>query len=886
MDKMNEKDMSLDELSYDLDDILKEFGSVDVDYSSVEEIEIESGISHPIADISDEDDRISSFVIDEPQSDSPAEEGYDFDANDIKAEFNSDFIEGDSEFSAEAIILEFGSEPAPEEEIVPEPEEPELELSEEEAPEEVPEIVPVSEPEYDLEQIIAEEKALAEQELEAEPEPDKSEEAPAEEQPAEDERTGEADVDNGASQDKLSAFFSRFKRSKKEAPAVTEAVPVEMPEASADEAVIEADSVEAPDVFTEETITYKVEKDDIVGEIISEQTSDSEVSEAAYAENSDSISEVKAAGPAESVPNENRKTFRETVLNPIVAFAALIALDIQQSKNILQSAHDDSDEDLGAEMAPDKAAKFYDSHIAGLRLRVRISFVISLIMIYLSYGLPLFGAINDIGVRSAVCTVLLLAVMLLGLDIITSGIMSIVRRKPHANALIAISALLCVIDGIVASAGVKGNGLPFSAVPALTITFTLLGSVMNCRSNRIICNTAAASKNPYTVTAENSVSGDGITLVKLHRPMKDIVRRTEEAGPDEEVYSLMTPYLIIASLFLGLVAAIACKNFAGIAHILSGIFVCAAPVVMLLSFPLPFFVSIKGLIKTRSTVVGWSGLDDIGKGKHVIITDNDLFPKGTVNIGRIRYMTGFDPEYVVSLAGSIITASKCSMAPAFTDLINKGNGTFLTVDNFRPHESGGLIAMIDGREVLCGDFAFMKLMGVTMHPAIIGRHNIYIAADNVLCGCFPIEYTATEPVKKALETIMRTKRHPIFAVRDFNITPQMLSVKFDMATDGFDFPPFTERYAISETAPTENSKPAALISREGLGPYVDLTEHCRSLYSRVRLNVLLSVLSTVIGIILMFILFLTGSMTSGLMLTYMLIWLLAVIFISFTTNTK
>ena len=708
-----------------------------------------------------------------------------------------------------------------------------------------------------------------------------------EELPSEDEEhIDEEDVDNGVSQDKLSGFFSRFKRSKKEIPVVPEAVSAEVPEVSADEAVIEADSDKAPDVFTEETITYKVDKDDIVDEILSEQTSDSDVSEAVYAENNENISEVKVAGPAEAVPKENRKTFRETILNPIVAFAALIALDIQQSKNILQSIHDDSDEDLGAEMPPDKAAKFYDSHIAGLRLRVRISFVISLIMIYLSYGLPLFGAINDIGVRSAVCTVLLLAVMLLGLDIITSGIMSIVRRKPHANALIAISALLCVIDGIVASAGVKGNGLPFSAVPALTITFALLGSVMNCRSNRIICNTASASKNPYTVTAENSVNGDGITLVKLRRPMKDIVRRTEEAGPDEEVYSLMTPYLIIVSLFLGLVTAIASKNFAGIAHILSGIFVCAAPVSMLLAFPLPFFVSIKGLIKTRSTVVGWSGLDDIGKGKHVIITDNDLFPKGTVNIGKIRYMTGFDPEYVVSLAGSIITASKCSMAPAFTDLINKGNGTFLTVDNFRPHESGGLIAMIDGREVLCGDFAFMKLMGVTMHPAIIGRHNIYIAADNVLCGCFPIEYTATEPVKKALETIMRTKRHPIFAVRDFNVTPQMLSVKFDMATDGFDFPPFTERYAISEATPTDSSKPAALISREGLGPYVDLTEHCRSLYSRVRINVLLSVLSTVIGIILMFILFLTGSITSGLMLTYMLLWLLAVIIISFTTNTK
>lgn len=824
MGKIIENDTSLDNVSFDLDDILKEFGDIESESSLIED---ESSASYPITDSSADEDGYFSALIDDRQTDTPSGEIYAFDKESVRREFDADFAESDSDFSTESILTEF------EEDEIPHGETP-LRSAELKP---VSEHISVSDPEYDIDRIIAEGKMFAVQESES--------------------RSGES---NDSSSD-LSAA------------------------ADHDEPVIVAGSVEADDMFTEGTVTYHTEKEDSADDIINEQFSDSDTSSENYADENEDFGNARSESAAEKVSAGSSKSFVNTVLNPIIAFMALIALNIQQSKNNLQSAHDDSEEDLGPEMAPDKAAKFYDSHIAGLRLRVRISFVISLILIYLSYGLPLFGSINDIGVRSAVCTVLLLTVMLLGLDIISSGIMSLVRRKPHANALIAISALLCVIDGIIIAAGVKDSGLPFSVVPALTITFSLLGSVMNCRSNRIIFNTAASGRNPYTVTAEASVNGDGITLLKSRRPMKDIVRRAEEAGPDEEVFSVMAPYLIAASLILGLAATIICKNFAGIAHILSGIFVCAAPAAMLLTFPLPFFVSVKGLIKTGSTIVGWSGLYDIGKGKHFIITDNDLFPKGTVKIGKIRFLSGYEPEYIVSLAGSIIAASGCSMAPAFTALLNKGNGKFMTVDNFRVHESGGLMAMIDGHEILCGDYAFMNLMSVMMHPAINSRNNIYIAVDNVLSGFFQIDYTATEHVKKSLETIMQTKRHPIFAVRDFNITPQMLSVKFDMATDGFDFPSFPERYEISGAVPSESSKPSALVSREGLGPYIELTEHTKNLFSKVKVNVLLSVLSSVIGIILMFILFLKGSMSVGLVLTFMLLWLLPVIIISFTMNT-
>ena len=628
---------------------------------------------------------------------------------------------------------------------------------------------------------------------------------------------------------------------------------------------------------TEATKVFKPVQDD---ELVTDGISDEDISPEDYAEDGD----YEAGKDEEPKPKrcERRKarSFSELVVTPFISALALIALKVQQSKLPL-SFYADDDEELGEELPPEKASRFYESFIGGLHIRVRIAFVLSLVLTYISFGLPVMGAMNATTVKSAVCLILLLAVMICGLDIMTSGLIAIAHRRPNANTLITLSALFCVIDGFLAACGVKGTKLPFCAVPALTISFSLLGSLLNCRSSRIVFNTVSSSRKPYTVTAETSVTGDGVTILKSRMTTKGFVRRTEEAGPDETVYGVMAPYLIIIALLLSLISAAVSKSFAQFAHILSGIFVCAAPLAILLTYPLANFVSAKTLIKSGSAIAGWSGIYDIGKCRHMIITDFDLFPKGSVTISQTRIFAGMKPEKVVSLAGSMIAASGSALSPAFAELMKQGKGSLLRVENFRCHEGGGLIAMVDGVEVYCGSASFMHLMGVHLPDMFKIKNCVYVSEGDTICGMFQMEYTPVDSVRDALYMLMRSDRHPVFAVRDFNITPQLLSVKYDIPTDGFDFPSFAQRYEISGAEPSEASKPAALVSREGLGAFVHLAEHAKGLYTRVRVSVMLSVMSTVIGMIVMFILSLTGQMTVTAALSFLLVWLIPVLIIGF-----
>ena len=817
---------------FDLDSILSEFGALDEEPVS-EKPFFEPSV--PVMDTSKKSDQVFSAVVNDGFEASAPQDGFDFDATQIIEEFEAedDGAESTSKLDPERIRREFESDGAPVEtnEANPESAEP------------ISSAVPDSSSELDeVDRIIAEFKHSPRPQWRIiEPEPVREEAAQSEPEPTK------------LREQEASLSAKTFE------PPVSAAEQTKVRDEVSDDHEQEAE----PELYE--------------GSGINEETGDKYAADADY-------TVIEPEPPKKEKARKEPKSFRESVAVPVISALAFIAMKIKQSQVTLGETSYES-EDLGEEMQPDKAARFYDKHIAGLRLRTRIAFVLCVLMAYISYGLPVPGALADAGVKSAVCLIMMISVMFCGLDIITTGIMSIVRFKLHASALIAISCLLCMIDAFLSAASVSEKVVPFCVIPALTIAFTLLGSVMNARSNKIILNTAAASKHPYVVTAEAELSGGDITLVKGRKPLDGIVRRTEEDGPDESVFGVLTPYFVVAALVLSIIAAVISKDFSSFAHILSGIFVCAAPIAMLITFPMPFFISIKSLIRSGSTIAGWSGLYDIGKAKHLIVTDGDLFPKGCVKISRTRVFAGMEPERIISFAGSIISASGSAMVHPFAELMRKAGGGLMPVEAFSVHESGGLTAMIDGEDVYCGNAAFMRLMGVVLPEKYVLNNGVYIAVAGVICGVFEMEYTASDAVKSALEELVGSDRHAIFAVRDFNITPSMLSVKFDMPTDGFDFPPYSERYAISGAEPSEASKPAALISREGLSALISLADHGKMLFSRIRLSVMLSVVSAVVGMLVMFILSLSALPSVVTALSYLLAWLLITVILSFSIST-
>ena len=540
------------------------------------------------------------------------------------------------------------------------------------------------------------------------------------------------------------------------------------------------------------------------------------------------------------------------------------------------------DEDLGPEVSPGVASRYYGSFLRSLRSRVRISLVVLAVMAYVALGLPVSGTLKTIQVAAGFCLAAQLTIMLLSLDVLTNAAINLARGRFGADSLAGFACVLTSFDALaVAIHGFGNPHMPLCLLSSMSLTGVLISSLMSARALRKGLRVPAIGKVCYAVTGEEGLKGKGITLLKSPRPVTGFVRRTEEEAPDESLWLRAAPALALLSLLFTVIVVIAKKSAGDFLYIFTAFLCPAIPLTALLAFAAPYFVGTLRIFPSGAAAAGWSGLCDIGMSQNLIVTDRDLFPEGSVEIDTIRIFADAAAEKIISYAGTMITASGSGIAPCFAQLMERNGGSLRKVDNFEYLPGGGMRGLIDGETVLCGGVELMRLMNVRIPYRLVGKTTVLLAIDGVLYGIFNMKYQGLPQVRKALVGLIRSNRHPIFAIRDFNVTPEMLHNIFDLATDGYDFPPYVERFAISEAKPADQSKIAAVVCREGLGPLVHAADTGRSIYVATRINLVISLASALLGVLLVFMRLLsTGSVSIVTLFLWLLLWALPVAAVS------
>ena len=573
-------------------------------------------------------------------------------------------------------------------------------------------------------------------------------------------------------------------------------------------------------------------------------------------------------------------SFREYLLSVFASVFLRIRGSVTGDSN---QTMDDTEEDLGPELTPAAAAKYYGSFIKSLKLRLRISAVLLAVLCYISLGLPVPNMLKYIPVASAFCFALQAAIMLLALDVVTTGVLNAFRLRFGADSLAVLSCLLTGADAlVVALSDSAALHTPFCALSSLSVVGLLLASFLSARGLRKAMRVPAIGKRFYAVTGELTPNGKELTLLKSMRSIKGFVHRTEEAGPDENLYVKIGPFVIVFTLLLTIITAAVKHSFSDFLFIFSAILAPAVPFASMLAFSLPFFLGSTRIFKSGGAIAGWSGLCDIGVSKNLIVTDRDLFPESSITMESVRIFADEDAQKVISYAGTMMSASGSSSSACFMDLMEENYCSMKQVDGFEYLPGGGMKGIIEGHVVLCGSTDLMRLMNVKIPFRLTDKTTVLLAIDGILYGIFSLHYEPLPQVRKALVDLMRSNRHPVFAMADFNINPEMLHNTFDIATDGYDFPPYVERFELTKPAEeNRGGRVAAIICNEGLGPLTNVADVGRSMYLAIRANVLINALAIVFGILTVFIYLLAKSGISiGLVFVLMVFWALPVIFVS------
>lgn len=603
----------------------------------------------------------------------------------------------------------------------------------------------------------------------------------------------------------------------------------------------------------------------------------------------DEDADYAAEGSEDGEPPRARRRFRreraENQAGPVLGTLAILGYKLRRAMTAGEAVAVEDEVETGPEMPADRAAKYYAASVTSLKLRFRLALFLSVILCWISFGLPTAGALgHDLKTTSLVCLAIELTVVMLGLDIFTNGIMSLVRNRPGLWTLVSFSCIASALDAVVSYAvGTAGWGLPFCGAAALSMTFALWGALLTARGLRLSAKAQELAEDPFCVSAETGVLDEGAALIKFKRPTTGWLRRSEEPDAAENAFSSLAPWLIAASLLLSIIATAVSKSWTSFFRILAAISSCTAPAAAFMACALPYAVLARRVFRSGAAVAGWPGIRDIGRSRRLVVTDTDLFPSDAVSIESIRILDGMAPVRVISAAGSLICASGSGLAQSFLELMRKNGCTMLRVEDFCCHEGGGLTSIIEGQEVICGSAGFMRLMGIMIPQKLASRSSVFIAMGGTLTGIFNINYEPTGPVRAALASLLHSNRNPLFAVRDFLVTPLMLRQKYRLPTDGFDFPPFARRYEVSGAEPGEDSQISALLSREGLGSFVEVADCGRKAYIASALGTVLGALCAVVGVALFFILIVTGgagAVTAANVMTYLLLWFVPVLIAS------
>lgn len=573
---------------------------------------------------------------------------------------------------------------------------------------------------------------------------------------------------------------------------------------------------------------------------------------------------------------------REKFLAPILGLLAYSA-----EKRRKKQAARPKQEEQTPELRPGKAAEFYAAQAQSLWLRCLVSSALTMVLVYLSYGLPAMGLLGSSpSIRSLVCLVLELGVMIIGLDIMANGAAALRRGSPSLDSLVFVSGVVTALDALVIA--LTGNikvGTPFCGASALAVTVSLWGNMLSCRAYALSFSTAASAKDPNLVLSISGIDHEGCVLHKTQRGPRGFVRTTETADLFENTYRAFAPILLIGSLILSLFCFIGSKGRADFMHTLAACMASTASLSAVLGFSLPFYILAKRLARSGAAVAGYAGAAELGRLRRVMITDSDIFPLRTLSIADVAIVQGAHPDTVISCAGSVIAAGGLGLAPVFTELMRKNGCVMRQVEDFACHEGGGLIARVGGDQVYLGTSGFLQLMGVRVPKSQQTTSNaVFVAINGTLSGIFTMNYKPVATVQRALVSLLRCGIDPLFAVRDFNITPLMIKQKFRLPSKSYDFPSFADRYRISSREENDPGVVAALFARGGLNSVAGLVTRCRKLYNISRISLLLSVISSVFLPVLMLCLCWTGSYDSascGNLITFMLLWLAPVAIMSY-----
>ena len=520
-----------------------------------------------------------------------------------------------------------------------------------------------------------------------------------------------------------------------------------------------------------------------------------------------------------------------------------------------------------------------------LSFRSLLVLILAAAAAYLSFAPSFENPTIGIGALAA----LQILALLIGIDVFGNGFSSLLHGRPARGTLVSFAALASLLHcaSLLVFPDQGGVAVPYTAVSILLLYAEMREargrSLAQARSYRAVCE----AEQPLAVYSHYDSEIDACNAVKC--PLYDASSfLTEIERPDTvDRFSLIyTPIALALAIVLSLVASFNCGEPVRFFWAFSAILSVSAPVGLLCAFGASYKNTASRLLRSGAAIAGARQANLLRGTEKVMLLENDLFSTGSIELEAIDNLGRITDEQILGCAAALTESAGLELGRVLTDTTKERFGITFTARDVRLVE-GGVTGAIGTSRIVLGTAALMVKMGIPIESGHKGQINMYLVVDNALAGVLTMRYQTTKNTYKAMRLMRRMHMNAVLAVRDFNISPAMVEEEFDLRRGFADQPDPAGVDRLLNPNYAKGDAPAAILTREGAGPFMQVLRGADKLAGAVRSALTLGTFAGLLGMLIVFyLLYQNAADALPVMniLLYQLIWYIPVFIITQQTR--
>lgn len=274
----------------------------------------------------------------------------------------------------------------------------------------------------------------------------------------------------------------------------------------------------------------------------------------------------------------------------------------------------------------------------------------------------------------------------------------------------------------------------------------------NIRAGEPIFSGAINLNNVLEIEVTSDINNS--TISKIIELINDAAAKKSKAETFVAKFSkIYTPIVTLVSVFI-LLSPIVIKQ-ATFADSLSKsltFLVISVPCSLVLSIPLAYFIAIGVCGKRGILVKGSNYLDAVNSIDTIVFDKTGTLTKGVFKIASVSTEKGFEKEEVLK----IIALAECFSGHYIAKSILEEVAVETDTSLITAHEEiagFGIKAVIDGRQILVGNFELLLRENVAADPNTAAGTKVYLSVDGVFAGCVVLSDELKEDSVKLCERL-------------------------------------------------------------------------------------------------------------------------------------